>query len=104
MPALIRGLFMTGRGADIYSAVPRLAACRSASRRCSRSSTRIEHKNAALEADAKKYEFRPGVIEQKTALVLGDLRAKEAVPAMLAELKKPQKGDNHTRRALSRSA
>ena len=55
-----------------------------------------EHKNAALEADAKKYEFRPGVIEQKTALILGDLRAKEAVPMMLAELKKPLKGDNHT--------
>ena len=39
VPALIRGLFMTGRGADIFQRVPHLAACRSASRRCSRSST-----------------------------------------------------------------
>ena len=52
-------------------------------------------KNEALEADGKKGEFRAGVIEQKTALVLGDLRAKEAVPMLLADLKKPKSGDNH---------
>ena len=87
---------MTGRGADIYSecrvvaAADRQAGGAAAHRRAR--STRTP----TLEADAKKYEFRPGVIEQKTALVLGDLRAKEAIPVMQAELKKPLKGDNHT--------
>lgn len=95
VPALIRGLFMTGRGADSFQQ------CRVALLQIGKPSIQPlidahQHKDAALEADAKKYEFRPGVIEQKTALVLGDLRAKEAVPVMLAELKKPQKGDNHT--------
>jgi len=95
VPALIRGLFMTGRGANIYSQ------CRVSLLQIGKPAAQPlmdahEHKNAALEADAKKYEFRPGVIEQKTALILGDLRAKEAVPMMLAELKKPLKGDNHT--------
>ncbi len=94
VPALIRGLFMTGRGADIYSQ------CRISLLQIGKAATQPlidahQHKNAALEADAKKYEFRPGVIEQKTALVLGDLRAKEAIPVMEAELKKPLKGDNH---------
>jgi HEAT repeat protein len=94
-PALIRGLFMTGRGANIYSQ------CRVSLLQIGKAAVQPlmdahEHKNAALEADAKKYEFRPGVIEQKTALVLGDLRAKESTPMMVAELKKPQKGDNHT--------
>jgi HEAT repeat protein len=55
----------------------------------------MQHKNTRLEDDAKKFEFRPGVVVQKTALVLGDLRAKEAVPALLAELKKKPQGDTH---------
>ena len=95
VPALIRGLFMTGRGADSYQV------CRVALLTMGKPSVQPlidahEHKNPAVEADAKKYEFRPGVIEQKTALLLGDLRAKEALPILSAELKKPQKGDNHT--------
>ncbi len=95
VPALVRGLFMTGRGSDIFQP------CRVSLLQIGTPSVQplidaMEHKNAALEADAKKYEFRPGVIEQKAALMLGDLRAKEAVPALLAELKKPKKGDNHT--------
>ena len=86
---------MTGRGADIFSQ------CRVSLLQIGKPAVQPlmdahEHKNAPLEADAKKYEFRAGVIEQKTALILGDLRAKEAVPLMLAELKKPLKGDNHT--------
>jgi HEAT repeat protein len=86
---------MTGRGADIF------AQCRVSLLQIGKPAAQPlieahDHKNAALEADAKKYEFRPGVIEQKTALILGDLRAKEAIPAMQSELKRPQKGDNHT--------
>jgi HEAT repeat protein len=95
VPALIRGLFMTGRGADIF------AQCRVSLLQIGHPAVQPlieahEHKNAALEGDAKKYEFRPGVIEQKTALILGDMRAKEAIPTMQTELKRPQKGDNHT--------
>jgi HEAT repeat protein len=95
VPSLIRGLFMNGRGADSYQV------CRVSLLSLGKASVQPlldahQHKNAAIEADAKKLEFRPGVIEQKTALVLGDLRAKEAIPLLQAELKKPQKGDNHT--------
>jgi HEAT repeat protein len=95
VPALVRGLFMTGRGADIFQP------CRISLLQIGHPSVQPlidahDRKNEKLEADAKKYEFREGVIEQKTSLVLGDLRAKEALPAMLAELKKPKKGDNHT--------
>ena len=95
VPALIRGLFMTGRGANIFNQ------CRVSLLQIGKPAVKPlmdahEHKDADLEADAKKYEFRPGVIEQKTALILGDLRAKDAVPMMVAELKKPLKGDNHT--------
>jgi HEAT repeat protein len=93
-PALIRGLFMVGRGADIYQP------CRAALLHIGSAAVQplIDahlHKNAELEADAKKNEFRPGVIEQKTAMVLGDLRAKAAVPTLVADLKKPKVGDNH---------
>jgi len=95
VPALIRGLFMTGRGANIFNQ------CRVSLLQIGKPAVQPlmdahEHKDAKLEEDAKKYEFRPGVIEQKTALILGDLRAKEAVPMMVAELKKPIKGDNQT--------
>ncbi|MDB4968227.1 MAG: lyase domain protein repeat-containing protein [Myxococcales bacterium] len=95
VPSLVRGLFMTGRGADIFS-VSRVSLLQIGKAGVQALIDAHDHKNAALEADAKKYEFRPGVIEQKTALILGDLRAKDAIPAMQAELKKPQKGDNHT--------
>jgi len=95
-PALIRGLFMTGRGTDIFQP------CRIALLNIGQAGVKAiieahQRKFAKLEADAKKYEFSDlGKIEQKTALILGDLRAKEAVPVLLGELKKPKKGDNHT--------
>jgi HEAT repeat protein len=95
VPALIRGLFMTGRGSDIFQP-SRIALLQIGKPSVQPLIDAHEHKNAALEADAKKYEFREGVIEQKTSLLLGDLRAKEALPVMQAELKKPKKGDNHT--------
>ena len=60
-PALIRGLFMTGRGANIYSE------CRVSLLQIGKPSVQPlldahQHKDAALEAVANKYEFRPGVI------------------------------------------
>jgi HEAT repeat protein len=95
VPALVRGLFMTGRGADIFQPC-RVALISVGKPAIPALMDAFNHKNTKLEADADKYKFRPGVIEQKMALMLGDLRAKEAVPTMIAELKKPQKGDNHT--------
>ena len=95
VPALIRGLFMTGRGSDIFQTC-RLALLKIGDPSIQPLLDAHQHKNEKLEADAKKYEFRAGVIEQKTALVLGDMRAKAAQPQLVAELKKPLKGDNHT--------
>ena len=95
VPALVRGLFMTGRGSDIFQPC-RLALLKIGAPSVQPLMDAHQHKNDKLEADAKKYEFRAGVIEQKTALVLGDMRAKEAQPILVAELKKPLKGDNHT--------
>jgi len=61
VPALIRGLFMTGRGANIYPQ------CRVSLLQIGKPAAQPlvdahEHKMARLETDAKKYEFRPGVI------------------------------------------
>jgi HEAT repeat protein len=94
VPALVRGLFMTGRGSDIFQP------CRISLLQIGKPAVQplieaMQRKNAKLEEDGKKYEFRTGVIVQKTALMLGDLRAKEAVPALLAELKKAPQGDSY---------
>jgi HEAT repeat protein len=91
VPFLIRGLFMTGRGADIF------AECRTALVGIGEPAVQplvdaMNRKNAELEADAKKYEFIPGIIVQKTAIVLGDIHSKKAVPGLLAELKKADDG------------
>lgn len=94
IPALIRGLFMTGRGSDIFQPC-RLALLKIGQPAVQPLIDAHQHKNEKLEEDAKKYEFRAGIIENKTSLVLADLRAKEAKAVMIAELKKPQKGDNH---------
>jgi HEAT repeat protein len=94
VPALVRGLFMTGRGSDIFQP------CRVSLLQIGKPAVQplieaMQRKNAKLEADAKAGEFRTGVVVQKTALMLGDLRAKEAVPALLGELKKPPQGDSY---------
>lgn len=91
VPALIRGLFMVGRGANIYQE------CRAALVRIGEPAAMplveaMQRKNAALEADAKRYEFVPGIIVQKIGFVLGDLRSPQAVPALLDELKKKDEG------------
>jgi HEAT repeat protein len=91
VPSLIRGLFMTGRGADIF------AECRTALVGIGEPAVQplveaMQRKNAELEADAKKGEFIPGIIVQKAAIVLGDIRSKSAVPALVAELGKKDDG------------
>jgi HEAT repeat protein len=37
----------------------------------------------------------PGVVPKKAAILLGDLRARKAVPALQAKLKEKQRGDEH---------
>lgn len=91
VPALIRGLFMIGRGANIFQE------CRAGLLAIGEPSVdplvaAMQHKNADLEADAKKYQFFPGIIVQKTAMILGDLRKVKAIPALLDELKKEDEG------------
>lgn len=54
----------------------------------------FQGKDAEVEAKAKKLEFdkkAPGSVVFKSALLLGDLRAKEAVPMLTAGLKSEQK-------------
>jgi len=53
----------------------------------------LQEKNAEVNEMAKKLDFKPGVIGFKAAYLLGDLRAKKAVPALIARLKEPPKGD-----------
>jgi HEAT repeat protein len=91
VPALIRGLFMSGRGANIFQD------CRTALLAIGDPAVdplleAIQRKNATLEADAKKNEFVPGIVEQKVSILLGDLRAKKALPVLLALLAKKDEG------------
>ncbi len=91
VPSLIRGLFMTGRGSDIFTPC-RIALARIGEPATEKVIEALQRKNSALEEDAKKGEFVPGLIVQKMAIVLGDLRDKKAVPALLAELGKKDEG------------
>jgi HEAT repeat protein len=98
VPALIRGLFMTGRGANIYQEC-RLALVRIGEPAIDPLIDLLNRKNAEIEEMGKKYKFdevTPGVIPDKAARLLGDLRAARAVPALKAKLREPQKGGEHT--------
>jgi HEAT repeat protein len=91
VPVLVRALFMTGRGADIFqdSRAALLAVGEPAVEPLVQA---LQRKNTELEADAKKYEFFPGIVVQKISIVLGDLRSKKAVGPLTDELKKKDEG------------
>jgi HEAT repeat protein len=91
VPALVRGLFMTGRGANIFQEC-RTALIAIGDPAIDPLVAAMQRKNEDLELDAKKYEFIPGIIVQKSTIVLGDLKAKKAVPALLDELAKKDEG------------
>ncbi len=92
VPSLVRGLFMTGRGKDIFQTC-RLALVRIGGDAAADALVQaMQRKNQALEADAKKYEFIPGIVVQKTSIVLADLRNKKVVPALFLELGKKDDG------------
>ena len=89
--SLVRGLWMTGRGNDMFQEC-RLGLVRIGEPAVEKLIETMQRKNTDVEADAKKYKFVTGIVVQKTAIILGDIRSKKAVPALLAELAKKDDG------------
>jgi len=89
--SLIRGLWMTGRGNDMFQEC-RLGLVRIGEPAVEKLIETMQRKNADVEADGKKYKFVTGIVVQKSAILLGDIRSKKAVPALLAELAKKDDG------------
>jgi HEAT repeat protein len=97
VPALIKGLFMTGRGANIFQEC-RLGLVRVGKPAIPALIELLNEKNSEIAAMAKQLNFEkfsPGIVPFKAAIVLGDLRAGEAVPALAARLKIPAKSGEH---------
>jgi HEAT repeat protein len=97
VPALLKGLFMTGRGTGIFQEC-RLALVRTGAPAVEPLIQLLEEKNADVQDMATKLKFEevtPGVVPHKAAILLGDLRAKKAVPALVARLHQKARGDEH---------
>jgi len=101
IPALTKGLFMTGRGTGIFQEC-RLALVRIGGPAIDPMITLLQEKNPDIQEMAQKLKFEapppdgtPGVVPHKAAIILGDLRAKKAVPALAARLKLKARGDEH---------
>ena len=101
IPALTKGLFMTGRGTGIFQEC-RLALVRIGAPAIDPMIALLQEKNADIQEMAVKLKFEapppegtPGVVPHKAAIILGDLRAKKAVPALAARLKQKARGDEH---------
>jgi HEAT repeat protein len=97
IPALTKGLFMTGRGTGIFQEC-RLALVRIGAPAIDPMITLLQEKNPEISDMAVKLKFdetTPGVVPHKAAILLGDLRAKSAVPALTARLHQKAKGSEH---------
>jgi HEAT repeat protein len=97
IPALIKGMFMTGRGTGIFQEC-RLGLVRIGAPAVAPIVALLEGKNADVNAMATKLkfdEFTPGVVPHKAAILLGDLRARSAVGALIGRLHVKPKGDEH---------
>jgi HEAT repeat protein len=101
IPALTKGLFMTGRGTGIFQEC-RLALVRIGAPAIDPMIALLQEKNPQIQEMASKLKFEepppvgtPGVVPHKAAIILGDLRAKKAVPALAARLKQKARGDEH---------
>ena len=101
IPALTKGLFMTGRGTGIFQEC-RLALVRIGAPAVDPMIALLQEKNPEIQEMAAKLKFEepppvgtPGVVPHKAAIILGDLRAKKAVPALTARLKQKARGDEH---------
>ncbi|HXI54854.1 MAG TPA: HEAT repeat domain-containing protein [Polyangia bacterium] len=98
IPALIQGLFMTGRGGNIFQEC-RLGLVRIGPAAIDPMITLLQEKNPEIQAMAKRLKFEqvtPGVVPFKAAVLLGDLRARKAVPEMVARLHAKARGGEHT--------
>ncbi|MES1206338.1 MAG: HEAT repeat domain-containing protein [Pseudomonadota bacterium] len=97
IPALIKGLFMTGRGTGIFQEC-RLALVRIGQPAVDPLIALLKEQNPEVQEMAKQYKFdeaTPGVVPHKAAILLGDLRAKKAVGALVERLHEKAKGDEH---------
>jgi HEAT repeat protein len=101
IPALIKGLFMTGRGTGIFQEC-RLALVRIGAPAVDPLITLLQEKDPQIQEMAKALKFEepppvgtPGVVPHKAAIILGDLRAKKAVPVLASRLKVKARGDEH---------
>jgi HEAT repeat protein len=97
IPALIKGLFMTGRGANIFQEC-RLGLVRMGQPAIAPLVELLNEKNAEINEMARKLDFdkySPGIARFKAAMLLGDLRAASAVKALAANLKIPAKSGEH---------
>jgi HEAT repeat protein len=97
IPALIKGLFMTGRGANIFQEC-RLGLVRMGEPAVAPLIQLLNEKNPEINEMAKKLDFdkySPGIVRFKAAMLLGDLRAGSAVKALAANLKIPAKSGEH---------
>jgi HEAT repeat protein len=97
IPALIKGMFMTGRGANIFQEC-RLGLVRMGEPAVAPLIEVLNDKNPEINEMAKKLDFdkySPGITRFKAAMLLGDLRAASAVKALAANLRIPAKSGEH---------
>jgi HEAT repeat protein len=101
IPALLKGLFMTGRGTTIFQEC-RLALVRIGPAAVDPLIDLLDEKNPDIQEMAKKLKFEepppvgtPGVVPHKAAILLGDLRSRKAVPRLVARLHMKARGDEH---------
>jgi HEAT repeat protein len=97
IPALLKGMFMTGRGTQTFQEC-RLGLVRIGQPAVEPLVQLLQEKNADVQDMATKLKFdeaTPGVVPHKAAIVLGDLRAKNAVPALIGRLHAKAKGSEH---------
>jgi HEAT repeat protein len=101
IPALIKGLFITGRGANVFQEC-RLALVRIGALAVDPLIALLSGKNAEINLMARQQEFAEnGVIPYKAAYVLGDLRADKAIGPLKALLGKPKQGPEHSEALLT---
>jgi HEAT repeat protein len=101
VPALIKGLFMTGRGTTIFQEC-RLALVRLGPPAVDPLIQLLEEKNPEITEMAHQLKFEdpppvgtPGVVPHKAAILLGDLRARKAVQPLIGRLHQKARGDEH---------
>ena len=88
---------MTGRGANIFQEC-RLGLVRMGEPAVAPLVELLNEKNPEINEMARKLDFdkySPGIVPFKAAMLLGDLRATKAVPALAARLKVPAKSGEH---------